>query len=294
MEERLGERVIGQKKAIKAVSNAVRRARAGLQDENRPIGSFLFLGPTGVGKTELSKALAEFLFDDEHAMVRIDMSEYMEKHSVSRLIGAPPGYVGYDEGGQLSEHVRRKPYSVVLFDEIEKAHPDVFNVLLQVLDDGRITDGQGRTVDFRNTVLIMTSNIGSQYILGEENAEQREAKVLDALRQHFRPEFLNRIDETIIFDRLRREELTTIVDIQLDRVRKRLAKQGLALALTEQAKEYIGNQGYDPVYGARPLKRAIQHHLLDPLSLEILDGKFQEGDVITADVRDGTMDFRTD
>jgi ATP-dependent Clp protease ATP-binding subunit ClpB len=291
MEERLGERVIGQKKAIKAVSNAVRRARAGLQDENRPIGSFLFLGPTGVGKTELSKALAEFLFDDEHAMVRIDMSEYMEKHSVSRLIGAPPGYVGYDEGGQLSEHVRRKPYSVVLFDEIEKAHPDVFNVLLQVLDDGRITDGQGRTVDFRNTVLIMTSNIGSQYILDEENAEQREAKVLEALRQYFRPEFLNRIDETIIFDRLKREELTTIVDIQLDRVRKRLAKQGLALALSENAKEYIGNQGYDPVYGARPLKRAIQHHLLDPLSLEILDGKFKDGDLITADVDHGTVIF---
>ncbi|RYD62593.1 MAG: ATP-dependent chaperone ClpB, partial [Verrucomicrobiaceae bacterium] len=291
MEERLANRVIGQKKAIKAVSNAVRRARAGLQDENRPIGSFLFLGPTGVGKTELSKALAEFLFDDEGAMVRIDMSEYMEKHSVSRLIGAPPGYVGYDEGGQLSEHVRRKPYSVVLFDEIEKAHPDVFNVLLQVLDDGRITDGQGRTVDFRNTVLIMTSNIGSQYILDEENAEQREAKVTAALRQHFRPEFLNRIDETIIFDRLHREELTSIVDIQLDRVRKRLAKQGLALALTEGAKEFVGNQGYDPVYGARPLKRAIQHHLLDPLSLDILDGKFKDGDVITADVQDGSVVF---
>jgi ATP-dependent Clp protease ATP-binding subunit ClpB len=215
----------------------------------------------------------------------------MEKHSVARLIGAPPGYVGYEEGGQLSEHVRRKPYSVVLFDEIEKAHPDVFNVLLQVLDDGRITDGQGRTVDFRNTVLIMTSNIGSQHILGEENAEQREAKVTGALRQHFRPEFLNRIDETIIFDRLQREELTTIVDLQLERVRKRLAKQGMALALTEKAKEYIGNQGYDPVYGARPLKRAIQHHLLDHLSLEILDGKFQDGDVITADVVDGVMHF---
>jgi ATP-dependent Clp protease ATP-binding subunit ClpB len=292
MEERLGNRVVGQKKAIRAVSNAVRRARAGLQDENRPIGSFLFLGPTGVGKTELSKALAEFLFDDEGAMVRIDMSEYMEKHSVSRLIGAPPGYVGYDEGGQLSEMVRRKPYCVVLFDEIEKAHSDVFNVLLQVLDDGRITDGQGRTVDFRNTVLIMTSNIGSQFILGEENAEQREAKVMDALRQHFRPEFLNRIDETIIFDRLQREELTTIVDLQLERVRKRLAKQGLALALTEKAKEFIGNQGYDPVYGARPLKRSIQHHLLDPLSLEILDGNFVDGDVIQADVEGGATVFR--
>ena len=291
MEQRLGERVVGQKKAITAVSNAVRRARAGLQDENRPIGSFLFLGPTGVGKTELSKALAEFLFDDEGAMVRIDMSEYMEKHSVARLIGAPPGYVGYEEGGQLSETVRRKPYCVVLFDEIEKAHHDVFNVLLQVLDDGRITDGQGRTVDFRNTVIILTSNIGSQYILGENNAEQREAKVTDALRAHFRPEFLNRIDEIIIFDRLQREEIATIVDLQLDRVRKRLARQGLALALSEKAKEHIGNQGYDPVYGARPLKRAIQHLLLDPLSLDVLDGRFVDGDVITSDVEDGHIVF---
>ena len=293
MEERLAARVVGQKKAITAVSNAVRRARAGLQDENRPIGSFLFLGPTGVGKTELSKALAEFLFDDEGAMVRIDMSEYMEKHSVARLIGAPPGYVGYEEGGQLSEHVRRKPYSVVLFDEIEKAHHDVFNVLLQVLDDGRITDGQGRTVDFRNTVIILTSNIGSQFILHEDNAEQREAKVTEALRSHFRPEFLNRIDEIIIFDRLKREEITTIVDLQLDRVRKRLAKQGLALALTPEAKEFIGNQGYDPVYGARPLKRAIQHLLLDPLSLDVLDGKFTDGDVIQATVEHGHIAFTT-
>jgi len=291
MEERLADRVVGQKRAITAVSNAVRRARAGLQDENRPIGSFLFLGPTGVGKTELSKALAEFLFDDEGAMTRIDMSEYMEKHSVARLIGAPPGYVGYDEGGQLSETVRRKPYSVVLFDEIEKAHSDVFNVLLQVLDDGRITDGQGRTVDFRNTVIIMTSNIGSQYILGEDNAEQREAKVMQALRGHFRPEFLNRIDETIIFDRLQREELTTIVDLQLERVRKRLAKQGLGLALSKEAKEFIGNQGYDPVYGARPLKRAIQHLLLDPLSLDVLDGKFVDGDVIEAKLEGGEIQF---
>ena len=291
MEGRLGERVVGQKKAIKAVSNAVRRARAGLQDENRPIGSFLFLGPTGVGKTELSKALAEFLFDDEHAMSRIDMSEYMEKHSVARLIGAPPGYVGYEEGGQLSETVRRRPFSVVLLDEIEKAHTDVFNVLLQVLDDGRITDGQGRTVDFRNTVIIMTSNIGSQFILGEENVEQREAKVLESLQGHFRPEFLNRIDETIIFDRLQREELTTIVDLQLDRVRQRLAKQGIGLALTQDAKELIGSQGYDPVYGARPLKRAIQHLLLDPLSLEVLEGKFVEGDVIEGRVEDGEFVF---
>ncbi len=292
MEQGLGERVIGQKKAIKAVSNAVRRARAGFQDENRPIGSFIFLGPTGVGKTELSKALAEFLFDDEAAMIRLDMSEYMEKHSVARLIGAPPGYVGYEEGGQLSEQVRRKPYSVVLFDEIEKAHPDVFNVLLQVLDDGRITDGQGRTVDFRNTVLIMTSNIGSQFILHEENAEQREAKVTEALRGHFRPEFLNRIDEIIIFDRLQREELTTIVDLQLARVRQRLAKQGLGLALTEAAKEHISEKGYDPIYGARPLKRVIQHLLLDPLSLDVLDGKFVEGDVIHADVVDRQVVFK--
>ena len=291
MEERLGMRVVGQKKAITAVSNSVRRARAGLQDENRPIGSFLFLGPTGVGKTELSKALAEFLFDDEGAMIRIDMSEYMEKHSVARLIGAPPGYVGYEEGGQLSEQVRRKPYCVVLFDEIEKAHHDVFNVLLQVLDDGRITDGQGRTVDFRNTVIILTSNIGSQHILNEEKSEEREAKVTEALRGHFRPEFLNRIDDIIIFDRLDRGEITTIVGLQLDRVRKRMAKQGLGLALSEKAKEHVGNQGYDPVYGARPLKRAIQHLLLDPLSLDVLDGKFADGDVIEADVEDGTMVF---
>ncbi|SHJ25735.1 ATP-dependent Clp protease ATP-binding subunit ClpB [Rubritalea squalenifaciens DSM 18772] len=292
MEERIGERVIGQRKAIDAVSNAVRRARAGLQDENRPIGSFLFLGPTGVGKTELSKALAEFLFDDEGAMVRIDMSEYMEKHSVARLIGAPPGYVGYDEGGQLSEHVRRKPYSVVLFDEIEKAHPDVFNVLLQVLDDGRITDGQGRTVDFRNTVLIMTSNIGSQFIMDEANAEQREAKVNEALRAHFRPEFLNRIDETIIFDRLDKDELTKIIGLQLERVRQRLAKQGLGLALSEEVKTFIADHGYDPTYGARPLKRAIQKYLLDPLSMDVLDGKFVDGDVIQAALKDGKVTFR--
>jgi ATP-dependent Clp protease ATP-binding subunit ClpB len=292
MEARLGERVVGQAKAVRAVANAVRRARAGLQDENRPIGSFLFLGPTGVGKNELSKALAEFLFDDEGAMVRIDMSEYMEKHSVARLIGAPPGYVGYEEGGQLSEHVRRKPYSVVLFDEVEKAHSDVFNVLLQVLDDGRITDGQGRTVDFRNTVLIMTSNIGSQFILEEENAEQREAKVTEALRRHFRPEFLNRIDETIIFDRLDRSELSRIVELQLERVRKRLAKQGLALAVSAEATEFVGNQGYDPVYGARPLKRAIQHHLLDPLSLDVLEGNFVDGDVIMAEMDGNRVKFR--
>jgi ATP-dependent Clp protease ATP-binding subunit ClpB len=292
MEDRLGHRVIGQKRAITAVSNAVRRARAGLQDENRPIGSFIFLGPTGVGKTELSKALAEFLFDDEHAMVRIDMSEYMEKHSVARLIGAPPGYVGFEEGGQLSEAVRRKPYSVILFDEIEKAHHDVFNVLLQVLDDGRITDGQGRTVDFKNAVIIMTSNLGSQYILeAADNPEQREARVMEALRGHFRPEFINRVDEIVIFDRLNDEDLTRIVDIQLERLVKRLAAQKLTLKLTDAAKQHLAREGYDPVYGARPLKRAIQRDLLDPLSLEILAGKFHEGQTITADAPDGKIAF---
>ncbi|WP_050027412.1 ATP-dependent chaperone ClpB [Verrucomicrobium sp. BvORR034] len=282
MEDRLANRVIGQNSAIKAVSNAVRRARAGLQDENRPIGSFLFLGPTGVGKTELSKALAEFLFDDENAMTRIDMSEYMEKHSVARLIGAPPGYVGYEEGGQLTEAVRRRPYSVILFDEVEKAHPDVFNSLLQVLDDGRITDGQGRTVDFRNTVIIMTSNIGSHAIQEEANPEQREALVRDALRQFFRPEFLNRIDEVIIFDRLDARDLSEIVKVQLQRVVSRLAKQNIGLVLTDEAVRKIADDGYDPVFGARPLKRAIQKLVLDPLSLDMLDGKFVDGDVIEA------------
>ncbi len=291
MEDRLGERVIGQKSAVKAVSNAVRRARAGLQDENRPIGSFLFLGPTGVGKTELSRALAEFLFDDENAMIRIDMSEYMEKHAVARLIGAPPGYVGYEEGGQLSETVRRKPYSVVLFDEIEKAHPDVFNVLLQVLDDGRITDGQGRTVDFKNTVIIMTSNIGSEHIMAETNPEQREALVMEALRGHFRPEFLNRVDETIIFDRLTEADLRSIVDIQLERVRKRLAKQGLALELSDEALSLIATEGYDPAYGARPLKRVVQRRLLDPLSLDLLEGKYLDGDTVKAEVDNGRIVF---
>ncbi|MEP6699655.1 MAG: ATP-dependent chaperone ClpB, partial [Verrucomicrobiota bacterium] len=274
MEERLMQRVVGQKEAIVAVSNAVRRARAGLQDENRPIGSFIFLGPTGVGKTELSRALAEFLFDDENAMIRIDMSEYMEKHTVARLIGAPPGYVGYEEGGQLSEAVRRKPYSVILFDEIEKAHQDVFNVLLQVLDDGRITDGQGRTVDFKNSVIIMTSNIGSQFITEETSGEERERRVLEALRQHFRPEFLNRVDEIIIFDRLLEEELKKIVEIQLRRLTKRLENQKITLEVSDAAKARIAREGYDPVYGARPLKRAIQKKILDPLSLQIIEGKF--------------------
>ena len=289
MEERLGKRLIGQKEAVKAVSDAVRRSRAGLQDENRPLGSFIFLGPTGVGKTELAKALAEFLFDDEAAMVRIDMSEYMEKHSVARLIGAPPGYVGYDEGGQLTEAVRRRPYSVVLFDEIEKAHPDVFNVLLQVLDDGRITDGQGRTVDFTNTVLIMTSNIGSQFILNEQDAAVRNTKALDALRGHFRPEFLNRIDEIIIFDRLQESDLRQIVNIQLERVRKRLAARNLSLELSDAAAALVAAHGYDPVYGARPLKRAIQQDILDPLSLAILEGRYPEGSTIRVDAAEGKI-----
>ncbi|MEQ1859000.1 MAG: ATP-dependent chaperone ClpB [Chthoniobacteraceae bacterium] len=291
MEQRLAKRVIGQKKAITAVSNAVRRARSGLGDPQRPIGSFIFLGPTGVGKTELSRALAEFLFDDENAMVRIDMSEYMEKHSVARLIGAPPGYVGFEEGGQLTEAVRRRPYAVILFDEIEKAHHDTFNVLLQVLDDGRITDGQGRTVDFKNTVIIMTSNIGSAAILDAENAEQREARAMEALRGHFRPEFLNRVDEIVTFDRLTDADLTHIVEIQLARLTSRLADQKLALVLTDAAKVHLAREGYDPVYGARPLKRVIQRELLDPLALDILDGKLREGQTITADARDGKIVF---
>ena len=289
MEARMGARVVGQKDAIIAVSNAIRRARAGLQDENRPIGSFMFLGSTGVGKTELSKALAEFLFDDESSMVRIDMSEYMEKHSVSRLIGAPPGYVGYEEGGQLSEHVRRNPYSIILLDEIEKAHPEVFNVLLQVLDDGRVTDGQGRTVDFRNTVLIMTSNIGGDILAGEGNSEQQEAGVMDALRSHFRPEFLNRVDETVLFQRLGRRELQTIVRLQLERVEARLRRKGLSLRVSKESEDFLADAGYDPVYGARPLKRAIQKHLLDPLSLQVLDGVFAEGDTVEVEMQNGEI-----
>lgn len=289
MEERLAERLIGQQQAVRAVADAVRRSRAGLQDEGRPLGSFIFLGPTGVGKTELAKALAEFLFDDEAAMVRIDMSEYMEKHSVSRLIGAPPGYVGYDEGGQLTETVRRRPYSVVLFDEVEKAHPDVFNVLLQVLDDGRVTDGQGRTVDFTNTVLIMTSNIGSQFILNETDTARRNNAALEALRAHFRPEFLNRIDEIIIFDRLEAADLKRIVNIQLARVHKRLAARGLKMELSDAAAELVAAHGYDPIYGARPLKRAIQHDILDPLSRAILEGRFPEGSTIHIDVHAGQI-----
>src|SRR5881398_2015449 len=292
LEEHLHLRVVGQDEAIKAVANAVRRARAGLQDPNRPLGSFIFLGPTGVGKTELSRALAEFLFDDENAMIRIDMSEYMEKHTVARLIGAPPGYVGYEEGGQLSEAVRRRPYSVVLFDEIEKAHPDVFNVLLQVLDDGRITDGQGRTVDFKNTVIIMTSNIGSQYITEEESKEARSRLVTDALRAHFRPEFLNRVDEIVIFDRLTEDDLKKIVEIQLRRLTKRLEQQKITLDLSDSAKELIAREGYDPVYGARPLKRTIQKEILNPLSIDILEGKVREGQTVHVNAKDGALKFQ--
>lgn len=286
METKLRSRVVGQDQALTTVSNAVRRARAGLQDPNRPIGSFIFLGPTGVGKTETARALAEFLFDDEQAMVRIDMSEFMEKHSVSRLIGAPPGYVGYEEGGTLTEAVRRRPYSVLLFDEIEKAHPDVFNVLLQVLDDGRLTDGQGRTVDFRNCVLIMTSNIGSQYIieLGEGQDAEIERRVLDALRAHFRPEFLNRIDDTIIFRQLGREQIGHIVTLQLDRVRALLGDRHITLDVSPEAVAWLAEKGFDPQYGARPLKRVIQRSLQDPLAMQILEGKIRDGNRVQVGV----------
>jgi ATP-dependent Clp protease ATP-binding subunit ClpB len=293
MEERLQERVVGQAEAIGAVSNAVRRARAGLHDPNRPIGSFIFMGPTGVGKTELARALAEFLFDDEQAMIRIDMSEYMERHTVARLIGAPPGYVGYDEGGQLTEAVRRRPYSVILFDEIEKAHGDVFNVLLQILDDGRLTDGQGRTVDFKNTVLIMTSNVGSTYIqeLGGTDEAKMRTMVMDALRAQFRPEFLNRIDETIIFHSLSRDQIEAIIDIQLAIIVKRLQERKIQLHLSERAKQLVAEEGYDPVYGARPLRRTIQKRILDPLAMKVLEGAFVEGDTVVVDVKDGQMTF---
>jgi ATP-dependent Clp protease ATP-binding subunit ClpB len=283
MEERLGLRVVGQEEAIQAVSNAVRRARSGLQDPNRPLGSFIFLGPTGVGKTELARALAEFLFDDEHAMVRLDMSEYMEKHTVSRLIGAPPGYVGYEEGGQLTEAVRRRPYSVVLFDEIEKAHPEVFNALLQILDDGRLTDGQGRTVDFRNTIIVMTSNIGSQYIAEAVNETQLKERVMEALRLHFRPEFLNRVDDILIFHRLTLEQLRQIVELQMARLRKLLEERHIELELTDKAKDFLAEAGYDPVYGARPLRRAIQRYIQDQLAPKLLSGDFKEGDTILVD-----------
>jgi len=294
MEEALHNRVVGQDEAVIAVANAVRRSRAGLSDPNRPNGSFLFLGPTGVGKTELCKSLAEFLFDTEEAMVRIDMSEFMEKHSVARLIGAPPGYVGYEEGGYLTEAVRRRPYSVILLDEVEKAHGDVFNILLQVLDDGRLTDGQGRTVDFRNTVIVMTSNLGSdiiQTLAGEENYEAMKSSVMDVVGQHFRPEFINRVDEVVVFHPLQRNQMRGIADIQLASLRKRLVEQGMKLHLTEEAMDKICAAGYDPVYGARPLKRVIQRELENSLAQSLLRGDFGSGDAIAAEVRDGEIVF---
>ena len=292
MEDELHRRVVGQDEAVKAVAAAIRRSRAGLQDPNRPMGSFIFLGPTGVGKTELARALAQFLFDDEQNIVRIDMSEYQERHTVARLIGAPPGYVGYDEGGQLSEAVRRRPYSVVLFDEIEKAHPEVFNVLLQVLDDGRLTDGQGRTVDFKNTIIIMTSNIGSQYILDVAGLDEEvEQRVREALRQHFRPEFLNRVDEIVIFHALRKDQLAAIVEIQLQRLRSLLAERQIALNLSSSAVNLLVDEGYDPAYGARPLKRVIQHKLVDALAVELLEGRIRDGDEVLIDAHDGTLTF---
>jgi len=291
LEEHLHRRVVDQEEAITAVSNAVRRSRAGLQDPNRPIGSFIFLGPTGVGKTETARALAEFLFDDEDAMVRIDMSEYMERHAVSRLIGAPPGYIGYEQGGQLTEQVRRRPYSVVLFDEIEKAHPEVFNVLLQILDDGRLTDGQGRTVDFRNTVLIMTSNIGSARILQQTAAGRDwsaiEEDVRQALHEHFKPEFLNRVDDVLVFKPLSREDLGFIVDLQLARLQRTLAEREVTLEVTPEARQRIADEGYDPAFGARPVKRAIQRLVADPLAMAFLEGMFGDGDGVRADVAPG-------
>jgi len=293
METQIAKRVVGQTEAVEAVSTAVRRSRAGLQDPNRPLGSFMFLGPTGVGKTELARALAEFLFDDEHAMQRIDMSEYMEKHSVARLIGAPPGYVGYEEGGALTEAVRRRPYQVILFDEIEKAHPDVFNVLLQVLDDGRLTDGQGRTVDFRNTLIIMTSNLGSEYLVNQPEGEDSDAvreQVMAVVRAHFRPEFLNRVDEIILFHRLKREQMGKIVDIQMGRLSKLLADRKIKLELDASAKDWLGQKGYDPAYGARPLKRVIQKYVQDPLAEMVLSGKIHDGETVAITAgKDGLM-----
>jgi ATP-dependent Clp protease ATP-binding subunit ClpB len=294
MEDRMHRRVIGQDEAVRLVSDAIRRQRAGLGDPKRPYGSFLFLGPTGVGKTELCKALAEFLFDSEDHLIRIDMSEFMEKHSVARLIGAPPGYVGYEEGGYLTEAVRRKPYAVILLDEIEKAHPDVFNVLLQVLDDGRLTDGHGRTVNFRNTVIIMTSNIGSQHILEMRGADERtyqrmREQVLEALRRHFRPEFLNRVDEIVVFRALTEAELAKIVEIQLEGLRRRLAERRIALDITEPAKGHLARVGYDPVFGARPLKRAIQREVETPVARLIVAGKLRDGGAVRVDAVDGEL-----
>jgi len=295
MESVIQERVVGQPEAITAVANAIRRSRAGLSDPHRPVGSFLFLGPTGVGKTELSKALAHFLFDTDDAMVRLDMSEFMEKHSVARLIGAPPGYVGYEEGGYLTEAVRRRPYSVILLDEVEKAHPDVFNVLLQVLDDGRLTDGQGRTVDFRNTVIIMTSNLGSQMIqelAGEENYETMKSSVMEVVSQHFRPEFINRVDDVVVFHPLSREHIRSIVDIQLGYLHARLADRDMQIRLSDAAKNKLAAAGFDPVYGARPLRRAIQQQVENPLAQEILQGKFQPGDIIDVGVKEDELEFQ--
>jgi len=285
--------VVGQDEAVNAVADAIRRARAGLADPNRPTGSFLFLGPTGVGKTELCKALAEFLFDSEQAMVRIDMSEFMEKHSVARLIGAPPGYVGYEEGGYLTEAVRRRPYSVILMDEIEKAHPDVFNILLQVLDDGRLTDGHGRTVDLRNTVIVMTSNLGSQRIqsLADEGYDAMKEAVMEVVGQHFRPEFINRVDEMVVFHPLNREQIREIAGIQLDRLRQRLESHGFGLMVSDTALDLLGEAGFDPVYGARPLKRSIQNEIENPLAQKILSGGYASGDTIQVDASDGRFQF---
>ncbi|HYQ71825.1 MAG TPA: AAA family ATPase, partial [Gammaproteobacteria bacterium] len=294
MEDALSERVVGQSEAVRVVSDAIRRSRAGLSDPNRPNGSFLFLGPTGVGKTELTKSLANFLFDTEEAMVRIDMSEFMEKHSVARLIGAPPGYVGYEEGGYLTEAVRRKPYSVILLDEVEKAHPDVFNVLLQVLDDGRLTDGQGRTVDFRNCVIVMTSNLGSQMIqemAGEEQYDRMKSAVMEVVGSHFRPEFINRIDDVVVFHPLGREQIRAIAGLQVGILQQRLQERDITLQLTDAALDRLGESGFDPVYGARPLKRAIQTQLENPLAQEILAGRFGPGDTIRVDVQEGRLTF---
>jgi len=299
MEDRLRQRLIGQDEPLQRVANAIRRSRAGLSDPKRPIGSFIFLGPTGVGKTELARALAEFLFDDEHAMVRLDMSEYMEKHAVSRLMGAPPGYVGYEEGGQLTEAIRRRPYAVVLFDEIEKAHPDVFNVMLQIMDDGRLTDGQGRQVDFRNTIIIMTSNIGSSFLVAENirteaDFEKAAREVTQSLSGYFKPEFLNRVDDIIVFRPLGKEQLVKIVDLRLEDLRRQLAERKISLELTDAAKELILTQGYDPNYGARPLKRAIQKVVQDPLALKILDGEVLHGDhvIVDGDKKAGQLTFK--
>jgi ATP-dependent Clp protease ATP-binding subunit ClpB len=291
LEARLEKRVVGQDAAVKAVADAIRRNRAGLSDPNRPLGSFLFVGPTGVGKTELAKALAEFLFNDEKALTRIDMSEYMEKHTVSRLIGAPPGYVGYDEGGQLTEAVRRRPYSVVLFDEIEKAHPDVFNVLLQVLDDGRLTDGQGRVVDFKNSIVIITSNLGSELILEAKDMKQVRSGIEGLLRSTFKPEFINRIDETVVFERLGKDRILAIVDLQLALLSKRLADRKITLEVTKEAKALIADAGFDPMFGARPLKRAIQSLVQNPMASEILAGRIRDGQAVKVAVRGGGLAF---